>query len=656
MTFPVAGRALALASALCFVFVTRVFVDFDAVRIKLVQRPAVPSNGRTTIDMPPARGHDAIPAPAALIARIRNDSATAAAFTVAVDGRAVCQRTVSANRAARVDCTARDWTAGAAHQIDLSGPPGSWTLEYFEAATHHGATRAHDLMIAPVGARYAAPSWWLTAIVWAALALSFLVVPAKLPRFLARLHAAGCVLIAIAFALLVLSPFVSSYLLLSSWSAFVYSVSFLLIPQLCAVPRLLARSWDASRNRPFAAAGISAAVVLAAYGAVVARHMRQEYGGNYSGFIQLSLAQFDKDPMLRDRPDVRGSLILRNDGGYDSQFMYFEIYDPFLRRYSDRPAIYSEYIDSPPYRYARIGFPLLTKIFAADRWQLYPEVMTWLILGSIALSGFFLSAIARAEGGSAVWGLAVILIPGFWTSLQTSLPEPIAAALVLAGYWLFLRDRLGWSSAAFGLSILVRETGAIFVICLSFALLLSRGWRISLRFGAAALLPIALWRLYVGWVLLPDTGRDAVRLPLGFGVPLSGFFELWTRISRGQYFPDVQAFARAGIAYPLLLVGGFSITIAFAIAYPGPLAFAAVLFATMGISLKYDGVWSHVINGQRVTYETFLMLALLSLGIGTCSRRLRAALLVFWIGAAAYVFLAGVDAEYIRDTLFQRPF
>lgn len=649
-----ARRGLVFAAALSFVFAARIYIEFDAVRLKLVERPLAPVASVVTIPVSAVQPAGALSAPVALVARIQNAGGGAARFALRVDGSEVCERSVRGGATARIDCAAEVWRANAPHRIDVAGPAASWVLQYFEASTHHGATRAHDLLIAPRGARYGAPSWMLIAAVAIALACAFLVPPAPLPRIVVRVHAAGCAVIALTFVLVAASPIVSSYLLLISWTAFVQSTAFVLAPRLLTASRYLARQLAASPPRPFAVAALCGAVVLAVYGAVVVRHMLEDYGGNYSGFIQLSRARFDNDPMLKDRSDVRDSLILWNNGGYDSQFMYFEIYDSFLRRYSDRPGVYGEYIDSPPYRYGRIGFPLLTKIFAADRWQLYPAVMTWLILGALALCGLVLALIARANGGNAALGLAVIAIPGFWTSLQCSLPEPIAAALLVSGYWFFLSGRLGWSSAAFALSLVVRETGAVLVIALAVALAMSRGRKTGFVFAAGALVPIALWRLYVAWILFPVFGREALLSQTDVvPAPFVGLADLWMHIFRGEYFPGMETMARAGFLFPLLIAGGFALAIAFALVDPGPLPVAAVVYGTMAISLKYPPVWSHVMNGQRTTYEMFVALALLTVGIGCRPRALRAALIAFWIGAAVYVFYGGFDAEYIRDAVFR---
>jgi hypothetical protein len=637
------------------VFVARVFVDFDAVRIKLVQRPAVPSDGRATIEMPPpVRGAEDIPAPVALIARIRNDSATAAAFTVAVDGRAVCERSVSANSVARVDCAAREWTAGAPHRIDVSGPPRSWTLEYFEAATHHGATRAHDLMIAPVGAHYAAPAWTLAAVVWVALGLSFLVVPATLPRFLARLHAAGCGVIAVVMAILVVSPLATPYVLLISWAAFTQCAAFILAPRAWTAAQAGRRQWAVARRRPIVAIAGVAAVVLAVFGTVVVRHLTDHYNGNYSGFIQLSRATFDRNPMLRDRQDVRASLVLTDGGGYDSQFMYFAVFDPFLRVYKDHPSTYREFIDAPPYRFGRIGFALLTKLLSADRWQWYPATMTWLILGSLTLSGLLLATIARAHGATAAWGLAVILVPGFWLSLQVSLPEPIAAALVLAGYLLFTNGRLVAAAAVFALSLLIRETGAVFVLLLAGSMMMAGRRSAALRFAAIAIAPVVLWRLYVASILYSDMGSQALLYhPNDLGAPFGGIVETWGKIHRGEYFPEAAGLARSAISYPVLLAGGLAIALAVAIAQPTAVSLAAVAYAIIAISLNYGSIWVHVGNAQRGTFETFLLLALACINLREPPRAIRIAAIAFWTCAAIYIFYGGFDADYIRDAVFQ---
>ncbi|HEV3140931.1 MAG TPA: hypothetical protein VGY57_10465, partial [Vicinamibacterales bacterium] len=259
-----------------------------------------------------------------------------------------------------------------------------------------------------------------------------------------------------------------------------------------------------------------------------------------------------------------------------------------------------------------------------------------------------------AKGASATWGLAIVMVPGFWLSLQSSLPEPIAAVLVLAGYWCFLNGWLSWAGAAFAASLLIRETGAVFVFCLAGAVWMSGRRAEAVRFTVIALAPIALWRLYIAWILFPDMGSQALLFhPDDLGLPLGGIMELWTRIQRGEYFTGASSLARAGLAYPLLLVGAFALTLGVACSAPSAVSVAAVVYAVIAISLNYSSIWVHVGNAQRGTFETFLLLALVSIGMRAYSRAIRAALIAFWIGAAVYIFFGSFDSEYIRDAVFQ---
>ncbi|HLQ46923.1 MAG TPA: hypothetical protein VK137_19415, partial [Planctomycetaceae bacterium] len=139
-------------------------------------------------------------------------------------------------------------------------------------------------------------------------------------------------------------------------------------------------------------------------------------------------------PLLKDRDDIRRSLALEEGGGYDGEFLYFEVYDPFLWRFRDRPSEYRAFIDAPPYRFGRIGFSWLAKVFSANRWQWYPPTMVWLVFLSIIACAMILGLLAVDAGLSPALAVLVVLVPGFWQSLQSGLPEPVAAATLLGGH------------------------------------------------------------------------------------------------------------------------------------------------------------------------------------------------------------------------------
>lgn len=356
--------------------------------------------------------------------------------------------------------------------------------------------------------------------------------------------------------------------------------------------------------------------------------------------------------MLSGRDEVRQSLLLEDVGGYDGQFMYFEVFDPFLRRYAAHPETYGRFIDAPPYRFGRIGFSVLTKILSADRWQWYPATMMWLIVGALFLCGLSLALIARGAGASAAWGLLILLVPGFWQSVQTSLPEPIAAALLLGGYLLLVSGRARLAGLTLAVSLLVRETGAIFVASIAAAAFFSGRRRESVQLVLIALTPVVLWRLYVGWILFSDYGAQAFWFNANnLGKPLAGIIDLWVSVRRGVYFPGIPEMARAGTWFPILLMGGLCVALVALARRPGAAAVAAVAYGILAISLTYESIWVHVGNGQRGTYELFVALAVVSVLIKAYPPVLRASLVIVWTAAGLYTFFGTFGAESVRRAL-----
>jgi hypothetical protein len=647
------ARPALTAAALCVVLAMRVFVGFTPVRLKVVETAIPAVAGSVHIDARGLPRIERLVAPFAVIARIRTETAASDLFTIRVDGRTVCTSPVASGAARRIDCAmSSGWQPDARHSIDITGPSSAWTLDYLELATHHGATRAFDLLFVPAAfARYTSPhvAW----IVLAALAIVMILAGAprlEMPRWLRVLHRTLSALVAALLALSVLSPYCSPYLLLLSRSAFIRSAVVLLFPELWSIVRWLHRG-ETLWARRLACLAVAAAVLLA-FGSIVSLRLRDSYSGNYSGFLQLSRDRFDSNPLVNGRDDVRHSLLLQENGGYDAQFMYFATYDPFLRRFRDHPATYGEFIDTPPYRFGRIGFSVLTKIASGDRWERYPVTMIALILGALFTCALLLGIAARDAGESPWWGALALLIPGFWQSVQVALPEPIAAAFALGGYLCAVRSRWLWAGIVFALSLLIRETGAILVIAVAGAAFLEGKKREAFFLVAISLLPLFAWKLYVTATLYPDWGmRSLFYNPDNFGAPFVGLAQLWAELRGGRYYPPFPDIARAATWFPLLLLYASALAVWLMAETRSAAAAAAILFAVLGLSLKYTMVWVHVGNAQRVTFELFTMLALLSIPMRRYSRALRTSLVVLWAASAIYTFWLAHDAENVREAL-----
>ena len=647
-------RASVFSFLLCLFLCTRVVVGFHPFRARLVSRePISPVDNVVRIVVEPGRTSGDLVPPFAIIARVSNGAGARQQFTIRVDEREACNRSVGTNREERLDCAWRgDWSPGTRHTIDVIGA-GVWNLRYLELATHHGATRAFDLIVAPAGSdNYERPGLVAVTVVFSLLVAIFLFPEYPLRRGVRWIHRSVCVVVSCLLVLSVASPFVSPYTVLLSRMAFFWVVCALATPRLCP---LVYYAWSNQREstwRPRTRCVIYALVVLALYGAVVRYRLQNEFDGNYSGFLQISKKLFDANPMLSGNTELRQSLILNDHGGYDGQFMYFEVFDPFLYQYRDHVATYSAFIDATPYRFGRIGFSLLTRVFALGRWQVYPLTMSWLILGALCLSSVCLGLLALRVGANPAWGLAIILIPGFWQSLQASLPEPIAAAFLIGGYLCLVRHQAAAAGVLFAISLLVRETGAIFVACVVVGTFIVGRRREGITVAAMSLAPVLAWRAYLGWALYSDWGMQAILFSgNNVGTPLAGIVMLWTAIGRGNYFPGLWELTRAGISYPIVLIIGFGIALAFAIRRPTAVGIAAVIYGLMALSLTYSSVWVHVGNAQRTTYELFVAVALISLVNKEQPRALRAGVFAFWMVTAAYTFIWTFDAQSIRDAI-----
>ncbi|HEY6357078.1 MAG TPA: hypothetical protein VIX35_02475, partial [Vicinamibacterales bacterium] len=116
----------------------------------------------------------------------------------------------------------------------------------------------------------------------------------------------------------------------------------------------------------------------------------------------------------------------------------------------------------------------------------------------------------------------------------------------------------------------------------------------------------------------------------------------------GLYEMDL---ARAAIWLPVLLTSAWLFAVAVVVKRRTPLTMAAAAYATIAVSLNYTMVWVHTRNGERVTYEVFILLALCSAEFASRSRLWRAGIIAFWALAGFYVFWVGFDSWFFRETL-----
>lgn len=642
------------ATLLTALFAARGFTQFDRTRLKIVERPLPQTAGAVRVVSDAAVPWPAIDDPVAVIVRIANHGG-AATYQVVVDGTRVCELTLSAQERQRADCAARLAT-GPSHEVLVSGPETSWSLDYLEIARHHGnSTGLLYLVVLPAASRaFTPPGATGLALTWIAT-FGLLALPRRHSR--RRAQIAYRVAAGVAAALLLAiatSPWLSRYTLIVSAGTYWRLVGLIALPGLVSVAGRLCAPSHALRRPPSPVLRpmLIAVVAVVLFSSVMTARRWRDFHGNYSGLLQISERNVDASPLLSARDDVRRAVVLRRDGGYDGQFAYFESFDPLMRKFAADPVKYRGVVDAVPYRYGRIGFSWLTIAFSLNRWPLYPQTMAWLILAGIAVCAFIVAYMAERQGSTPALGLLVALIPGFWQSVQTSLPEPIAAALLIGGLFFAMSRRWLWAAPLFAMSLLVRETGIVAVVCAAAAIWLGGRRREAIALAFVAVLPMVLWRGYVGWVLFPDWGmRGFLDHPADLGWPLSGFLDLWRVVAAGQYFDGAAEFRRAATWMPFLLIAGASLALVLAIAVRNAISVSAAIYGLIAVSLNYEMIWVHPTNAQRGTYELFAMLILATLALGGAAKPLRVATATFWALAGFVVLFGVVDATFVREAL-----
>jgi hypothetical protein len=148
----------------------------------------------------------------------------------------------------------------------------------------------------------------------------------------------------------------------------------------------------------------------------------------------------------------------------------------------------------PAFRYGRIGLPAAIWLLSAGN----PRAMPYIQPLIMVLAGAAIAAMATELVPAIGLGAAVLpfLALGLSLSLSGGYAEPVAAAFAMGACLLALRRR--WSLAALALSItmLTRETAAVFLIGLGLWALFRRELRGSLILSLSVI-PVVAWHLAV---------------------------------------------------------------------------------------------------------------------------------------------------------------
>jgi hypothetical protein len=655
--------AVVLAALTGLVLYSRVYRDFDSVRLKIVTASAPATNGAIDIVVPPFPRLAEISRPAVLIVQLEAKKGTADSATagdeakpspvrVTWNGILVDTLTFETSRRTRHDIVLpATIEPRAGDVIRLRTFSGEWSLAYLELANLHGSSRGIvDFVILPVAAEVHSRIAWPFVLLLPVALLVLMQRPGERQRRRALRIAylvVACLIVLLLFAAL-LSPVVSPFMIVLGFGTVVEAMVFLCWSGFWRLCRE-ARAALARRTSALTADALIVSALVFGLFLALTSYCLERYDGNYSGLMQMTDAWAARSPVLTEQPAVRKTLFTHSEGGYDGQFMYMMAFDPFLLRYQQQPARYLDMVDTPPYRYGRIGFSLLIKLFSFDQPPAYPRTMVWLILASHFVAVLLLASIAIHHGRHPAWALLYLAIPGLWMSMRTALPESIAAVGLLAGYLLVRKSRFGLAAIAFAASLLVRETGLILVVCLAAWWLLAERRLKPALWLMSSLLPFAAWRVYVGWRLFPVFGREGMFFRASIlDVPFRGMVETWHVVGAGTYL-NGTALAGAGAAALTLVVTALAVLAVVAFwQRRDALTGAMACYALLAVSLDYPAVWVYWGSVERTTYELFLLSIVFFISLDERWPRLQRAFLVMFGAIAVYSVLLGDSARDLQ--------
>lgn len=576
-----------------------VYRQIDKVRFKLLESPILPThNGLLLFRFPNPKPYEA----RILAARINNNSNQSKTFTIQLNETAISSFSIQAASTETKVVDIPQAASCARCKLFVSSDHTQWELQTLEVRNMYGFSSAWFKAVA-VSHDFQSYTKFKFLELLLIFLLTFLVASRMSTALQSKRWLIPIILIGVGAIALAILPFISSYKVLISPTAFAK------LWILCFIPFWISSYRTLSPRKNFKPI-VAAAIV----GAILTGGMLSQldlYDGNFSGFLNISRKFLGRNYILGEHPEIRRELIKVEGNGYDGQFFYFITWDPLMKLYHFAPGA-DRIVDDPVFRYRRIAYPVLTKIFSLNQPYLFPSVMMILLIAGGTILSFFMARVAmNSQGGrpSVSAGLLAILIPGIWFSISVATPEALAAAFLVAGFFLTLQKRYIPASILFALAALTRESTILFIVVIAiYEFFKDRKLRASLIL-IASIFPYFMWRLYVAITLSAMRGWKGFFFePGNVGIPFAGVIQAYQQIMNGKYIEPVTVPA---IVLPIVLVCMLLVFIFVYRRTKHPMAIIGAIYALLALSLSYKKVWTDVSNVERQSYESFLCLMLL---------------------------------------------
>jgi hypothetical protein len=304
-----------------------------------------------------------------------------------------------------------------------------------------------------------------------------------------------------------------------------------------------------------------------------------------------------------------------NAAGYDGQFYYRLALNPF----NWSKSAYGITMDQP-YRYTRIGYPLVTWIVSFGQHDLVPVALIVVNLFGVAAMAYMGGLFARDGGRHALWGVLFAAYFGLAISVGRDTAEPLAEACMLGGLLAYRRSRWVLSGAAFAFAAITRETilfAPAAIACVRLVQIVRRkakpGWpdvawiAPAVAFGLDEL---AAKFVLKGYFAQSSFGADTSR---NLTTPFSAMFHwIWfdahhiSTSVMGQYDYNMLEYVTLGI----FILAGFAVIKVTTAPWHERIAF---VFFVLELGLLSDQIWNSTFGDGRSLIDPFLFALILLL-------------------------------------------
>lgn len=266
------------------------------------------------------------------------------------------------------------------------------------------------------------------------------------------------------------------------------------------------RGWLNTKSSHGAIAG-----VLLVY-ALFLTSILARYDYNFSGLIGIG----ERNRAYRPERLPSGLIVFKESDGYDGQYFYYIAREPFPSAdgFSD------------PFRYQRIGYPLLVHLFSLGREPLIPYMMPIVNLLAVTVGCGYLIKLLHGYHLSPWYAVLYGLNPGQILAIQNDLADPVYAAAAIGGLYHWERKHLIRLTLLFTFAMLTRESTILFLLPVLAMELWKRRWGAVAALSTPPLIffsyQVFLW-WQTGELGLSSSSRNLALPFFGLGQVLAGF-------------------------------------------------------------------------------------------------------------------------------------